>query len=225
MEKRLSMNYEYKSQFGQDKYIIENIFDKMTYGYFIDIGAGDGVTISNTYVMEKNLKWDGICIEPSSISFPSLIKNRMCKCDDTLVYNRSGTEKYYEIKNTGYFNEYFSSVYKPSEHFNDYNLLDKKCDTLYNILNRLKSATMIHYLSIDTEGSEYDILKKFFEDEYITDTKTWKRRILSISIEHNFNESYRSEIKDLMNFYLYDKVNELTVDDIYVHRLYSHLAK
>ena len=89
----------------------------------------------------------------------------------------------------------------------------------------MKSATLIHYLSIDTEGREYSILKKFFEDEYITDTKTWKRRILSISIEHNLNESYRSEIKDLMNFYLYDRVNELSVDDIYVHRLYSHLAK
>ena len=216
---------EYKSQFGQDKYIIENIFDKMTHGYFVDIGAGDGVTISNTYIMEKDLKWEGICIEPSSISFPCLVKNRMCKCDDTLVYNHSGTEKYYDIKNTGYFNEYFSSVNKPSDHYKDFDLIDKKCDTLYNILNRLKSATLIHYLSIDTEGSEYSILKKFFEDEYITDTKTWKRRILSISIEHNLNESYRSEIKDLMNFYLYDRVNELSVDDIYVHRLYSHLAK
>jgi len=84
---------------------------------------------------------------------------------------------------------------------------------------------MIHYLSIDTEGSELEILKNFFEDEYIKDSRAWKRRILSISIEHNFNESYRSEINDLMNFYLYDKVNELGVDDIYVHKLYSHLAK
>lgn len=219
------MNVEYKSQFGQDKYIIENIFDHMTYGFFVDIGAGDGVTISNTYVMEKNYKWEGICIEPSAISYPNLIKNRNCKCDDTLIYNHTGVQKYYEINNTGYFNEYFSSINQPSDNFKDYQLVDKKCDTLYNVLNKLRSATMIHYLSIDTEGSEFDILKKFFEDEYIVDTKTWKRRILSISIEHNFNESYRSEIKDLMEFYCYDKVNELTVDDVYVHKLYSHLAR
>jgi len=51
------MNIEYKSQYGQDQYIIEKLFDRMDYGYFVDIGAGDGITISNSYILEKQFKW------------------------------------------------------------------------------------------------------------------------------------------------------------------------
>ena len=47
------MNTEYKSQYGQDKYIIENVFKGMNHGCFIDLGAHDGITFSNTYVLEK----------------------------------------------------------------------------------------------------------------------------------------------------------------------------
>jgi len=219
------INMEYKSQYGQDKFIIENVFDFMTHGYFVDIGAGDGDVISNTYVMEKELNWTGVCIEPSSVSFQKLLNNRSCICDDTLIYSSKGSIHYYDIQDTGYYNEYFSSINKPSEHFKDYNLVQKKCDTLFNVLNGINAPTLIHYLSIDTEGSEYDILKKYFEEEYLNDRHVWRRRILSFSIEHNFNSEYRQKINNLMSEFCYTKVKELDVDDIYVHKMYECLVK
>ena len=44
---------EYKSQIGQDKYFIENINMNRRDLYFVDIGAHNGVTFSNTYCLEK----------------------------------------------------------------------------------------------------------------------------------------------------------------------------
>lgn len=216
---------EYKSQYEQDKFIIENVFDFMTHGYFVDIGAGDGEMISNTYVMEKELNWSGVCIEPSTISFPKLINTRKCICNDTLIHVSKGNHQYYEIQNTGYYNEYFSSINKPSDNFKDYNIVQKKCDTLFNLLNIINAPTMIHYLSIDTEGSEYDILKKYFEDEYLNDNAVWRRRILTISVEHNFDTEYRRKINELMTQFMYIKIKELGVDDIYIHKLYDCIVK
>ena len=50
---------EYKSQIGQDKYFIENINMNRRDLYFVDIGAHNGVTFSNTYCLEKYLDWNG----------------------------------------------------------------------------------------------------------------------------------------------------------------------
>lgn len=218
------MNIEYKSQYQQDYLILNRIFPNMTYGFFVDIGAGDGICISNTYTMEKFYNWSGICIEPCNNSYNELIKNRNCKTSNLLVSDHNGQNDFYEITSNGYYDSYFSSVTLPPEKYKEYNFGKKQCDTLYNILDNLRAPTLIHYLSIDTEGSEFKILKKFFEDEYISDKKTWKRRILTLSVEHNFNLEYRSEINDLMKFYLYERIGECGPDDIYIHQLYRGLA-
>ena len=56
------------SQCGQDKFLVENIFKEKRNGFFVDVGAHDGVYISNTAVFEKEYSWSGICIEPSQAS-------------------------------------------------------------------------------------------------------------------------------------------------------------
>ena len=61
--------FEYTSQVEQDKWAIEEIFSFKENGYFIEIGAADGIHFSNTYVLEKELGWQGICIEPFPLSF------------------------------------------------------------------------------------------------------------------------------------------------------------
>ena len=56
----------YISQLGQDKFIDE-FFGKKEKLTFLDVGAHDGVTISNTFFLEKNRNWNGICIEAQPI--------------------------------------------------------------------------------------------------------------------------------------------------------------
>ncbi len=58
----ISIDHLYKAQFGEDRVLWE-VFRQRPSGYFIDVGAFDGVTISNTYFLEQ-MGWHGILIEP-----------------------------------------------------------------------------------------------------------------------------------------------------------------
>ena len=65
---------------GQDVFIYENFFPNKRDGVFIDIGAAEGVSRSNSYFFEKELGWSGICIEAQKHSYGKLIKNRNSIC-------------------------------------------------------------------------------------------------------------------------------------------------
>ena len=53
----------YFSQFGQVKWIFERLSRNKENKFYVDIGANDGITLSNTYFLEKN-GWDGIAVKP-----------------------------------------------------------------------------------------------------------------------------------------------------------------
>jgi hypothetical protein len=55
-----------------------DIFGHKTKGFFVDVGAHDGISINNTKMLES-LGWEGICIEPHPKVFQRLIQNRKCK--------------------------------------------------------------------------------------------------------------------------------------------------
>lgn len=71
-------NEGYQSQCGQDKWIVENLMPDSRQGFFVDIGAHDGISFSNTYFLESVMNWDGIAIEPIPEIFERLKKNRKC---------------------------------------------------------------------------------------------------------------------------------------------------
>ena len=66
----MKMSY---SQFGQDLKVLSYHNNKSN-GYFIEIGAGDGVLESNTYLLEKKYGWNGICVDPAEYQFNELKK-------------------------------------------------------------------------------------------------------------------------------------------------------
>ena len=59
------MNNTY-SQLGQDLDVIKHYNFKEN-GFFVEIGANDGISLSNTYLLEKKYNWKGLCIEPLPI--------------------------------------------------------------------------------------------------------------------------------------------------------------
>ena len=72
-------------QKGQDEWVIDTIFNYKTGGYFVDLVATDGVAINNTLLLESELNWDGICIEPNPKYYDKLKKNRNCNVTDVVV--------------------------------------------------------------------------------------------------------------------------------------------
>ena len=65
----------YYSQAGQDEWVV-NFFKSKKNGFFLDIGAHNGIYINNTYYLEKNLEWTGLCIEANPIIFEELRNKR-----------------------------------------------------------------------------------------------------------------------------------------------------
>jgi hypothetical protein len=58
-------------------------------GFYIDIGANDGKSYSNTFIFE-NIGWDGICVEPLPIVYKLLMQNRQCDCFNVAVSETRG---------------------------------------------------------------------------------------------------------------------------------------
>jgi len=72
---RSSLWSPYFSQNGQDEFFLEELFVGQDSGFFVDIGANDGVTFSNTYALERK-GWRGLCVEPHPDVFEQLRRNR-----------------------------------------------------------------------------------------------------------------------------------------------------
>jgi FkbM family methyltransferase len=90
----------YFSQFKQDQILNEIIFNHRKNGTFLDIGANDGITYSNTYFFEKNLDWRGLCIEPLAPTFKKLESNRNCILENCAAGSTNRVETFLAV--TGY---------------------------------------------------------------------------------------------------------------------------
>lgn len=204
-----------KSQFGQDEIVLEYLKNKEN-GFFVEIGASDGVLLSNCFLLEKKYNWDGICIEPIPYKYDSLIQNRNCKCVNKAVFSKSDLEvdfsihKYGEYREDGisgitdYLDKHREKVLKNETRIN------VKTQTLNDILEENKSPYIIDYLSLDTEGTELEILKS-------VDLNKYKFRI--ISVEHNHMFKRRKEIFELLNGYNYKLYKSKNADDFYINQL------
>ena len=201
------------SQHLQDKYLYDNFFkDKKEKGVFVDIGAHDGIDISNTYFYEKELGWSGICIEPIKSRFESLKKNRSCICIYGCISDVVGEEDFITFPE---YTDMLSGIKKTFDVTVE-NMVNKKIainnhmsKTIkvksYNINNILKENNINHidFASIDTEGSELIILNTLNFDEFSIDY---------FLIENN---KYDNSIHKFMRDKNYNLVEKLGCDEIY----------
>jgi len=84
----------YFSQFGQDKLVAEQLAPGIRNGLFVDIGAYDGVSFSNTVYLERERQWTGIAIEPEPGAFAALESQRSCRCIWAAVGDTAGTAQF-----------------------------------------------------------------------------------------------------------------------------------
>lgn len=201
--------HEYKSQFGQDIFVLwQSKFKKN--GFFVEFGATDGVEKSNSYILEKEFGWSGILAEPAKVWHKSLRKNRNVIIDDRCVWSES--KKKLEFKETDLHElstiQEYSAIDMHSELRVSGNTYQVETISLNDLLMQHDAPKKIDYLSIDTEGSEFEILQAF-------DFSKFEIRI--ITVEHNFTEM-REKIFELLTLHGYKRVFvELSnVDDWYI---------
>ena len=197
------------SQLGQDLEVIK-FYNNKEDGFFIEIGASDGLRLSNTYLLETKYKWKGICCEPIVKNFENLVKNRPNSiCYNKAVYNQSGLTISFDIAN----DDLLSGI---SEHIDshkstvDNNKTTVQVETisLLDVLENANAPSFIEYMSLDTEGSEFEILKHCPFEKYTFGL---------IDVEHNFQEPRRTEIRNLLLSKGYVYKGENNWDDMYKH--------
>ncbi len=198
------------SQLGQDLEVIKS-YNYKENGFFIEIGANDGIYFSNTHLLETQYKWNGICCEPIPINFKKLVKNRPNSiCYDKAVYNVSGLTLNFDIINHWDVLSGISDHIDPNKSYtdNDKNTIQVQSISLLDVLTNANAPLFIEYMSLDTEGSEFEILKNFNFEKYTFGL---------IDVEHNYIEPRRTEIKNLLlsKGYIYKGENQW--DDMYKH--------
>jgi len=91
----------YRSQYKQDMFLDMEIFHGKRNGTFLDVGAYDGIDISNTYYFEKQLGWTRICIEPNAVTFKKLENNRNCILQNCAIGDTEGELDFISIYGNG----------------------------------------------------------------------------------------------------------------------------
>jgi FkbM family methyltransferase len=185
------------SQFGQDKYLEENIFKGYKNGVFFDVGAHDGATFNNTLYFAKKHHWKGVNIEPIKSVYDKLVTNRPHAINiNCAVSNFDGTTDF--ICNTGY-TEMLSGIKSnyDERHINRLQNELKQMGGTSEIINvktkRIETIcdenniTHIHFLSIDVEGAEFDVIKSINFDKLFIDVIV-------------FEDNYKNKSDDIIEY-------------------------
>lgn len=195
------------SQLGQDLWVLEKTNYKRG-GFFVEFGATDGVLLSNTWLLEKEFGWHGICAEPNPKFFDKLKLNRQCRVSDQCISGKTGKQIEFV----------FADAYGGSLEYADGDMHGEKraayraagqvfslsTISLDDFLNQFGAPREIDYISVDTEGSELEILTAFPFDKWCIHT---------LSVEHNYTVN-RQPLRALMAAHGY-RCTERDFDDLY----------
>jgi len=179
-----------RSQLRQDLFVLSQLNFKKK-GFFVEFGAADGFKLSNTYILEKNFKWKGIISEPAKIFHKKLTLNRHCVIEKRIIWKVSNQNLQFketsvpDLSTISKFSNSDNWSKRRGKKYKQYNL---NTISLIDLLKKYKAPKIIDYLSIDTEGSEFEILKNFNFSMF-----TFK----IITCEHNFTKN-RQKIFNLL---------------------------
>lgn len=207
---------QYKSQSGQDKLVLE-FFEYKTNGFFVDIGAVDGLSFSNTYVMETYLGWTGLCVEPNPDYYKKLIKSRKCATDDLAICDKQGIDDFVGCTMFGgilknFHPKHLERIFKTRPEFIDsegnFITYKVKTDTIENLFIKHQVPNIIDYLSIDTEGSEVSIMNSFPFDKY---------KFRCLTIEHNKWIDVKFNLITILNDNGYLYIKDIGADAFFIN--------
>ncbi len=194
--------------------IIRSYFPSGYVGNCIEVGAVDGIFISNTLSFEK-FGWNTLCIEPIPIYFEQLINNRKLSLNYA-ISDKNSDDVEFTMFTMNNQNKSSISGLKVDErlvesHINlglnptreKIKVKTRRLD--WCIENHFNHKT-IDFISIDTEGNELDVLKSYDVNGYNTKL---------LIIENNYNEPFIEEyLKDLG----WVKHRRVEVKDFYIKK-------
>lgn len=192
-------NIKFHAQIEQDL-LVYLYFKGKRDGFYIDIGANDGSTISNTMVFEK-IGWGGVCVEPLPDTFKELRKNRSCDCFNVAISdtNNDSVEflKAVGAETLSCLSDQVTQGHKNKvQQFNGkFEKIQVKTLTFDSLMNNYPGKYNVDFLSIDVEGAELLILKSinfskykfgFITVEYSVETKEYIKKLTDYMAEQGY---------------------------------------
>jgi FkbM family methyltransferase len=199
-----------RSQLMQDLFVLSELGECRDAGFFVEFGASDGESLSNSWLLEKRLGWKGILAEPARCWHGSLRRNRTCAIETDCVWSRTGEKMDFDEVVVGEFSTLseFSQSDGHAQARSQKVRYQVPTISLNDLLRRHGAPAEPDYLSIDTEGSECAILQEFDFDRFAFKV---------ITCEHN-HTPMREQIRQLLESAGYRRKHEelSRFDDWYV---------
>ena len=188
------------SQIFQDLLVLYLLKQKKN-GSFIEIGVGNGIDLSNTYLLEKKYNWTGILCEPDIRNFKNIKEFRSSKLIESLIDKKCDDQVEFYLNKDPYSSSSRNSKSNIKKIYSN--------SVCLNHLFERNDLREVDYISIDTEGNEYEILKNFNFKKY---------QVKIFTVEHNFDAEKREKIKDLLTSNGYKNIYRYLsyMDDWYI---------
>jgi len=178
-----------RAQLMQDLFVLYECRSKRA-GYFVEFGATDGVSINNTVLLERDFGWTGVLAEPALSWHKHLKANRRCTISTECVWRASGEKLLFNETTEGEYSTLaaLSSSDGHAPRRAQGSRYEVSTISLLDLLGQAGAPRHIEYLSVDTEGSELDILAAFDFQQYEFDV---------ITVEHNYTPN-RERLHELL---------------------------
>jgi FkbM family methyltransferase len=189
------------SQDKQDEYLETHICRGFKNGFFMNIGAHDGVHFNNTLYFEKYNNWTGMNVEAMKKTYDKLVINRPNSVTTECICNTGCTEIISGLKHND--DSRHLEPLEKNEESEIVQVTTKRFETLLYENN----ISHIHYLSIDVEGAEWDVIQSIDFDKVFIDVIGFK----------NNDEDVRQKIIEYLEKYGYSAI-EKKVDIFMIHQ-------
>jgi FkbM family methyltransferase len=149
---------------GTDLEFIKNILNKKKKGFFVEVGGHDGISGSYSLLLEKDLEWNGICIEASPWQFEKMKRVRNCICEQVALGQSDSKEEFYDFSNSmnqrSSLKKHHRNDAKSQSALNNNPYTCINVDVVpFDLLVKKHKISQIDFFIIDVEGAEFEVIK------------------------------------------------------------------
>lgn len=148
------------SQQGEDRYLFDKYLNYKD-GFFIELGAMDGITYTNTLFFEQHLSWKGVLIEPTN-QYQGLLRNRPnCYNFNFAISEIEGEVEFIGGGALGGMVHTMHDKHRKGWNLDQSHQIEKVKSMPINRVLQNVTIERVDLFSIDVEGGELEVLKTF----------------------------------------------------------------